>query len=220
MHCIHGMTYYIFLKSLRSLEEFRKNPRVKIHPKAPSTNFHGLGKFKNPNFNSEIIFLAFGPAILAARSASGLAGLPVAKFPAGQNHPGQPIQPTCRSRLHGKYVFLFRSRLPESAASPSPLCQPRRRFPARCPAPQMPPSFYSPPSMALKPLTPVINSRPPLPGAPPAPYKRRAPPPEFTAPLPSSLRFTPRSSLPLTERRRLPVLHRHRPASSVLPELR
>jgi hypothetical protein len=34
-------------------------------------------------------------------------------------------------------------------------------------------------------------------------YKRRAPPPEFTTPLPASLRFSPCSSLPLTERRRL-----------------
>jgi hypothetical protein len=37
----------------------------------------------------------------------------------------------------------------------------------------------------------------------PDPYKRRAPPPEFTAPLPASLRFSPRSSLPLTKHRRL-----------------
>jgi hypothetical protein len=28
---LHGMAYYIFLKSLRSIEEFRKNPHVKIH---------------------------------------------------------------------------------------------------------------------------------------------------------------------------------------------
>jgi hypothetical protein len=56
------MAYYIFLKSLRSLEEFRKNPHVKIPPKSPSTNIQSLGKFKNQNFNSEIIFLAFGPA--------------------------------------------------------------------------------------------------------------------------------------------------------------
>jgi hypothetical protein len=74
--------------------------------------------------------------------------------------------------------------------------------------------------MALKPLTPAINSRPPLPGAPPAPYKRRAPPPEFIAPLPASLRFSRRSSLPLTERRRLPILHHRRPASTAPPELR
>jgi hypothetical protein len=50
------MAYYIFLKSLRSLEEFRKNPHVKIPPKSPSTNFQSLGKFKNPIFNSEISF--------------------------------------------------------------------------------------------------------------------------------------------------------------------
>jgi hypothetical protein len=32
---LHGMAYYIFLKSLRSLEEFRKNLHVKIPPKSP-----------------------------------------------------------------------------------------------------------------------------------------------------------------------------------------
>jgi hypothetical protein len=118
------MAYYIFLKSLRSLEEFRKNPHVKIPPKSPSTNFQSLGKFKNPIFNSEIIFLAFGPANLAARSASGPASPPAAPFPTGQNRPGRPIQLAHRLCLRGKYVFLFGSRLPEPAASPSSLCQP------------------------------------------------------------------------------------------------
>jgi hypothetical protein len=55
------MAYYIFIKSLRSLDEFRKNPHVKIPPKSPSTNFQSLGKFKNPIFNSEIIFPCFRP---------------------------------------------------------------------------------------------------------------------------------------------------------------
>jgi hypothetical protein len=41
------MAYYIFLKSSRSLEEFRKNPYVKIPPKFPCTNFQILYKFKN-----------------------------------------------------------------------------------------------------------------------------------------------------------------------------
>jgi CO dehydrogenase/acetyl-CoA synthase epsilon subunit len=45
-----GMAYYIFLKSLRSLEEFRKNPHVKIPPKYPCENFQSLGKFKKSNF--------------------------------------------------------------------------------------------------------------------------------------------------------------------------
>jgi hypothetical protein len=75
------MAYYIFLKSLRGLEEFRKNPHVKIPPKSTSTNFQSLGKFKNPIFNSQIIFLAFDPANLAARSASGPASPPAAPSP-------------------------------------------------------------------------------------------------------------------------------------------
>jgi hypothetical protein len=60
------MAYDIFLKSLRSLEEFSKNPDVKIPPKSPCANLQSLGKFKNPIFNSEIRFFAFGPADLAA----------------------------------------------------------------------------------------------------------------------------------------------------------
>jgi hypothetical protein len=55
------MAYYIFLKYLRSLEEFRKNPDVKIPPKSHCANFQSLGKFKNPIFNSEILFPYFRP---------------------------------------------------------------------------------------------------------------------------------------------------------------
>jgi hypothetical protein len=117
------MAYCIFLKSLRSIEEFRKNPHVKIPPKSPSTNFQSLGKFKNPIFNSEIIFPCFrpgqpcGPFGLWPRQPTGCA------VPAGRNSPDRPIQPARWSRLHRKYVFPFGSRLPEPAASPSSLCQ-------------------------------------------------------------------------------------------------
>jgi hypothetical protein len=69
------MAYYIFLKSLRSLEEFRKNSHVKIPPKSPCANFQSLGKFKNLIFLiRKFFFLAFGPADLAANSAFGPAG--------------------------------------------------------------------------------------------------------------------------------------------------
>jgi hypothetical protein len=44
------MLYYIFLKSLRGLEKFRKHPHIKIPPKSPCTNFQSLGIFNNPNF--------------------------------------------------------------------------------------------------------------------------------------------------------------------------
>jgi hypothetical protein len=46
----HGMAYFIFPKYLRSLEEFRKNPHVKIPPKSPGANFQSLGIFKNSIF--------------------------------------------------------------------------------------------------------------------------------------------------------------------------
>jgi hypothetical protein len=51
------MAYYNFLKSLRSLEEFRKNPHIKIPPKSPPTNFQSLVIFKNPIFILTQIFL-------------------------------------------------------------------------------------------------------------------------------------------------------------------
>jgi hypothetical protein len=44
------MAYFIFLKSLRSLGEFRKNSHVKIPSKSPFANFQSLCIFKNPNF--------------------------------------------------------------------------------------------------------------------------------------------------------------------------
>jgi hypothetical protein len=72
-------------------------------------------------FRNFFFFLIFGPADLAARLAQPTHRL---RRPRRPKSPGRPIQPARRSRLHGKYVFLFGSRLPEPAASPSSLCQP------------------------------------------------------------------------------------------------
>jgi hypothetical protein len=55
------MAYSIFLKYLRSLEEFRKNPHVKIPPKSPCANFQRLGIFKNLIFIQKGIFFGFRP---------------------------------------------------------------------------------------------------------------------------------------------------------------
>jgi hypothetical protein len=55
------MAYYIFLKSLRSPEEFMKNPHIKIPPKSPPTNFQSLCIFKKSKIYSEIILLKFRP---------------------------------------------------------------------------------------------------------------------------------------------------------------
>jgi hypothetical protein len=92
---LHGMAYYIFPKSLRSLEEFRKNPHVKIPPKSPSTNFQSLGKFKNPIFNSEILFPCFRPSRPCGRLGLRPSRLPLASpLPQAEAHrPAQAAQP-------------------------------------------------------------------------------------------------------------------------------
>jgi hypothetical protein len=41
----HGMAYFIFLKYSDSLEDFRKNPRVKIPSESPCANFQSYAKF-------------------------------------------------------------------------------------------------------------------------------------------------------------------------------
>jgi hypothetical protein len=67
---LHGMAYYIFLKSLRSLEEFRKNPHAKIPPKSPSTISQSPAIIKNQILFGKEFSFAFGPIGLVARPAS------------------------------------------------------------------------------------------------------------------------------------------------------
>jgi hypothetical protein len=93
------MAYYIFLKSLRSLEEFRKNPHVKIPPKSP-TNFPSLGKFKiqflfERNYSFE--FRPLGPASLPTSPA--LACRPAQPSPAQTAQPTRPLSRPARACL-------------------------------------------------------------------------------------------------------------------------
>jgi hypothetical protein len=113
------MAYFIFLKYLRSLEEFRKNPYVKIPPKSPCANFQNLGKFKNLIFNSKILFLRFSPANLTAHSAFSPAGPAGPSPPAGQSQlcRPKPFGPRASLAYLQKYIFFFDSRLPCSAPS-------------------------------------------------------------------------------------------------------
>jgi hypothetical protein len=60
------MAYFIVLKYLRSLEEFKKNPHVKIPPKSPCANPQILGIFKNQILCRKEFFLTFGPTGPAA----------------------------------------------------------------------------------------------------------------------------------------------------------
>jgi hypothetical protein len=109
MHC---MAWHIifFLKSLRSLEEFRKNPHVKIPPKSPSTNFQILGKFKNPILIRKFFFLTFGPANLEARSASGPASPPATPSLQAETVPVGPSSPRVGRIFTGNTLsFLVRA---------------------------------------------------------------------------------------------------------------
>jgi hypothetical protein len=56
-------------------------------------------------------------------------------------------------------------------------------------------------SLALKSLTSALTAPATPSRRSPGPYKRRAPSPSFTAPLPAHISLSPCSSLPLTERR-------------------
>jgi hypothetical protein len=106
------MAYFIFLKYLRSIEEFRKNPHVKIPPKSPRANFQSLGKFKNPFFNSKIIFLRFRPG----QPYGPLSLWPSRpRWPLSSRGPKPPLLAhLARASVASsrKYVFPFGSRLP------------------------------------------------------------------------------------------------------------
>jgi hypothetical protein len=93
------MGYSIFLKYLRSLEEFRKNPHVKIPPKSSWANFQSLGIFKNLIFIQKGIFFGFGPSGPAPPRASPL-------HPAGRRLPARPTQPKPRWRIFRKAYSL------------------------------------------------------------------------------------------------------------------
>jgi hypothetical protein len=115
------MAYYIFLKSLRSLEEFRKNPHVKVPSKSPCANFQSLGKFKNPIFNSEILFFAFGLAELAPTRLLAQAAPLASLLSRAESNPAGPASP-CVDGVFAEVRFPFWFTPSELAASSS-LCQ-------------------------------------------------------------------------------------------------
>jgi hypothetical protein len=156
------MSYFIFLKYLRSLEEFRKSPHVKIPPKSPCANFQRLGIFKNLIFIRKGIFFGFWPI-----GPSPVRSGPLQ--PAGRRLPARPTRPKPRWRIRRKAYSLRLCALRErrllsrmslpcgarlSAPSPSPrrptlAASPRRLQPPRATQlhPQMPPKpLLAPPS--------------------------------------------------------------------------
>jgi hypothetical protein len=137
------MAYYIFLKSLRSLEEFRKNSHVKIPPKSPFTNFQSLTIIKNQIFIRKRIFLhirPIRPSSQSAYSASQPTPPPRLCFPC----------PACRPTPPPGLRFIARpswpargSRLPpRDAAPPSSALSRRRVKPPWLPQPPPRPPLF------------------------------------------------------------------------------
>jgi hypothetical protein len=170
------MAYYIFLKSLRSLEEFRKNSHVKIPPKSPSTNFQNLDKFKNPILIRKFIFSYFSarptprPTWPQAQPAHWLRHSPQAK----SARPARPVRASVASSREIRFPLRFTpsrvGRLPlvslttglrlsassptsSRPSSPAPPPIPDHRAPLRS-APRVPSDHYhlafiSPPLISL-----------------------------------------------------------------------
>jgi hypothetical protein len=161
------MAYYIFLKSLRSPEEFRKNPHIKIPPKSPSTNFQSLDKFKNPIFNSEIIFslLSAQPTLRPVRPLAQPAQRPRHPRRLKQSWPAHPARASIASSREIRFPFRITpsraGRLSLVSLSTGPTCQihplphagrPRLEIPHAAAPPRLgcPPAFtalphHSPP---------------------------------------------------------------------------
>jgi hypothetical protein len=125
------MTYFIFIKYLRSLEKFRKKSHVKIPPKSPCANLQSLDIFKNQIlFGKEFSSLLAQPAQQPA-GPSGLSAQPQHSFfpfqpavpppplPTGPRPLGRPSSP------HGPTGHLLPPPAPEPNAQGAAVGQPR-----------------------------------------------------------------------------------------------
>jgi hypothetical protein len=158
------MAYYIFLKSLRSLEKFRKNPHVKIPPKSP-TNFQSLCILKNPIFIRKEFFLRIWPTRPSLARAGPLRTAGRRARALGPSRPAWPWR-NCQKPSLLRVCAAQRRRLlplsppsgPHPSDSPLPRTgRPRSEIP-RAAAPRLgcPRAFttlphHSPPLIPLKP---------------------------------------------------------------------
>jgi hypothetical protein len=208
---LHGMAYYIFLKSWRSLEEFRKNPHLKIPPKSPSTNFQFLPIIKNQIFIRKRIFLHFRPIRPSgqpAYSASHPTLPPGLRFPHPACRPMPPpgLRPVARpSWPTREVVSLLAMQPPPRQAAMASATFPTSPSPYGRPLPILNPSLnHDLQPLFIPPLIPSAGRsripRPVLgPSLPLAPIKGREPPPEFTTPPQLTLPLSRSSSSPVAD---------------------
>jgi hypothetical protein len=104
------MAYFIFLKYLNSLEDFRKNPHVKIPSKSPCTNFQSLPKIQISNKFEKFYYLNWAHLRFSAQ--------PPGPWPPGQLGPARP-SPSLTREPH-PFVFHLRPLGHDAAVTGSP----------------------------------------------------------------------------------------------------
>jgi hypothetical protein len=161
------MAYFIFLKYLRSLVEFRKNPHVKIPPKSPCANFQSFGIFKNLIFIRTGIFLRFWPIRPSPAHIGPLR--PVGRRIATRPKPHWRI---CRKAYSLRLCAVRQGRLlsltslPCGACLSAPSPSPRQPTVVASPRSLRPPHAARPPTSrcqaksSLPALIPPLNSHP------------------------------------------------------------
>jgi hypothetical protein len=97
------MAYFISLKYLSSLEEFRKNPCVKIPAKSPYSNFQSLGIFKNLIFYSK-------------KNLPQISAQPCLRWPA---LPRRPPDPRSAHSVHAALTYLSKGVFPSTLRIPA-----------------------------------------------------------------------------------------------------
>jgi hypothetical protein len=111
----HGMSYNIFLKSLRSLDKFRKNPHIKIPSQSPCINFQSPNIFKIQFVFSNDFSFKFQPNIhptfwpRAAQQAEP-AHQVMPPFPSSLPHLSRWLRHLLLSHRHAKAIALPFSR--------------------------------------------------------------------------------------------------------------
>jgi hypothetical protein len=153
------MAYIIFIKSMRSLGEFRKNPHVKIPPKSPCANFQSLGIFKNQILFGE----EFSPSLSAHPAFRPslfffyrpiFPPLPTGPWPS--DRPSPPARPNQPPFFFLPHRSRARTAPPPAGLAPPPR-SPRRLHQKRKMAASNPPSF--PPIIRLhSPFNPAIEA--------------------------------------------------------------
>jgi hypothetical protein len=190
------MAYFIFLKYLRSLEEFRKNPHAKIPPKSHTTNFQSLGIFENQILFGKEFSFTFGPTGPAASRPFG-----------PRSPPGRFFLVTAPAE---RRLFLLQRRHAMDAAPSFFRAMELQRSPPNN-------SLHFTPVMAAMKAPIITAARHSWPPPPPSQHHKRVLALRWsTSPL--HLASSPPQLCPRHGRLE-PKLHRQCAASSLLPEL-